>query len=247
MQAVLISYAEYSELCSKVVLEKCNLLQLLDVVRPSTYEKLEGEMVLSVDFDQLLYGDESLSLKMTDACLSNETTMHIHLIVQYIKRYHVSILLRKIMKQLEAKMKNPSLTGQRVEKIMNIFEQIMDDDNSNDKNLVLLDYTPTNFALTWAIIVLQKSEAYTILEILVDRYLRRGKRGLVVDILRTVVDEHGNSVLHYCILWWENKDNPFIRFLSKDIRENFKKWIRYTDKILTVRNTEHMSLLEFAA
>jgi predicted HAD superfamily phosphohydrolase YqeG len=62
----------------------------------------------------------------------------------------------------------------------------------------------------------------TILEILVDRYLRRGKRGLVVDILRTVVDEHGNSVLHYCILWWENKDNPFIRFLSKHIEDNFE-------------------------
>ena len=122
-QAVLISYAEYSGLCFKVVMEKCNLLQLLDVLRPSTYEKLEGEMVLSVDFDQLLFGDESLSPKMTDACLSNETTMHLHLIVQYIKRYHVSRLLQNIMKHLEAKMKNPSLTEQRVEKIMNIFGQ----------------------------------------------------------------------------------------------------------------------------
>jgi hypothetical protein len=45
----------------------------LDVVRPSTYEKLEGEMVMSVEFNQLLSGDESLSPKMTDACLSEET------------------------------------------------------------------------------------------------------------------------------------------------------------------------------
>ena len=92
-QAVLISYAEYSELCCKVVLEKCNLLQLLEVVRPSTYEKLEGEMVLSVEFNQLLFGDECLSPKMTDACLSDETIMH--LIFQYIKRYHVSRLCKK--------------------------------------------------------------------------------------------------------------------------------------------------------
>jgi hypothetical protein len=65
--------------------------------------------------------------------------------------------------------------------------------------------------------------------------------------LRTVIDEHGNSVLHYCILWWENKDNPFIIFLSNDIRENFKEWIDNTDTILIIRNTEHMSPLEFAA
>jgi hypothetical protein len=86
---------------------------------------IEGEMVLSVEFNQLLSGDENLSPKMTDACLSDETITH--LIVQYIKRYHVSILLPKIMKHLEAKMKNPSLTEQRVEKIMNIFEEIMNE------------------------------------------------------------------------------------------------------------------------
>ena len=89
-QAVLISYAEYSELYCKVALEKCNLLQLLDVVTPSTDEKREGEIVLSIEFNKLLSGDESLSSKMTDACLSDETTLH--LIVQYIKRYHVSRL-----------------------------------------------------------------------------------------------------------------------------------------------------------
>jgi hypothetical protein len=150
-QAALISYAENSDLCCKVVLEKCNLLQLLDVVRPSTYEKLEGKIVLSIEFKQLLSGDESLSPKMTDACLSEETTMH--LIVQYIKRYDVSILMRNIMVHLEAKMKNSSLTEQRIEKIMNIFEEIVYDDNSNDKKFVLLEYAPTNFALTWAIIV----------------------------------------------------------------------------------------------
>jgi hypothetical protein len=42
-QAVLISYAEYSELCYKVVLEKCNLLQFLDVVTPSIDKRREGE------------------------------------------------------------------------------------------------------------------------------------------------------------------------------------------------------------
>ena len=132
---------------------------------------------------------------------------------------------------------------------MNIFEQIMDYDNSNDKNLDLLEYAPTNFALTWAIIVLQKLKSYEILEILVDRFLGRINRSSVVDILLTIVDEHGNSVLHYCILWWENNENPFIRFLSKDIRDNFKKWIAYTDKILTIKNTEHtcMSPLDYAA
>jgi hypothetical protein len=67
-------------------------------------------------------------------------------------------------------------------------------------------------------------------ETLVYRFLRRSNRKLVVDILRTVVDEHGNSFLHYCILWWENNENPFIRFLSKDIRNNFKMWIQYTPK-----------------
>ena len=149
------------------------------------------------------------------------------------------------MNHLEAKMKNLSLTEQRVEKIMKIFEEIMYDDNSNDKNFVLLEYAPTNFALTWAIIVLQKSKSYNILETLVDRFLRRSDRNLVVDILRTVVDEHGNSVLHYGILWWENNEYSFIRFFSIDISE--KKWIAYADTILTVRNTEHMSPLEFAA
>ena len=123
----------------------------------------------------------------------------------------------------------------------------MDNDNSNDKNLDLLCYNPTNFALTWSIIVVRKSEAYEILEILVDRYLKRTNRSLIVDILRTVVDEHGNSVLHYCILWWENKDNPFIRFLSKNIRDNFEMWIRYTEKNLDIKNTENMSALDFAA
>jgi hypothetical protein len=244
-QAVLISYAEYSELCCRVVLEKYNLLQLLDVVRPSTYEKLEGEMVLSVEIKQLLSGDKSLYPKMTDACLSDETTMH--LIVQYIKRYELSRLMHTIMYHLEAKMKNPSLTEQHVEKIMKIFEEIMYDDNLDAKHLVLLYYAPTNFALTWAIIVLQKSKSYNIFETLVDHFLRRSNRSLVFDILRTVIDEHGNSVLHYCILWWENKDNPFIIFLSNDIRENFKEWIDNTDTILTIRNTEHMSPLEFAA
>ena len=131
-------------------MEKCNLLQLLGVVRPSTYEKLEGEMVLSVEFNQLLSGDESLSPRMADACLSDETTMH--LIVQYIKRYQFSKLSEKIIKHLETKI-NILLREQRVENIMNIFEEIMHDDNSNDKNLVLLGSTPTNFALTWAIIV----------------------------------------------------------------------------------------------
>ena len=145
-QAALISYAENSDLCCKVVLEKCNLLQLLDVVRPSTYEKLEGEMVMSVEFNQLLSGDESISPKMTDACLSDETIMH--LIVQYIKKYHVLIHLPKIMKHLEVKMKNPSLTEQRVEKIMKIFEEIMSDDNSNDKNLVFLDYNAKNLMIS---------------------------------------------------------------------------------------------------
>ena len=244
-QAVLISYAEYSKLCCKVVLEKCNLLQLLEVVRPSKYEKLEGEMVLSVEFNQLLFGDECLSPKMTDACLSDETIMH--LIFQYIKRYHVSRLLQKIMKHLEAKMKNPSLTEQRVEKIMNILEEIMNDDNSNDKNLVLLECTSTNFALTWAIIVLQKSKAYIKLEALVDRYLRRSDGRIVFDILRTVVDEHGNSVLHYCILWWENKDNPFIRFLSKHIKDNVEMWICNTKTNLDIKNTENRTALDVAA
>lgn len=151
------------------------------------------------------------------------------------------------MKHLETKMKNPSLKEQRIEKIMNIFEQIMDDDHSNDKHIVLLDYTPNTFALTWTIIALQKSKSYNILETLVDRYLRRSKRSLVVEILRTVVDQHGNSVLHYCILWWEKSENPFISFLSEDIRENFKMWIKYTNQILAIKNTEDMSALDLAA
>jgi hypothetical protein len=71
-QAVLISYAE---LCCKVVLEKCDLLQLLDVVTPPTYEKLEGEMVLSIEFNQLLSVVENISSRMADACLSAKTTM----------------------------------------------------------------------------------------------------------------------------------------------------------------------------
>jgi hypothetical protein len=238
-QAVLISY---SELFCEVILERCNLLQLLDVVTPPTYEKLEGEMVLSIEFNQLLSGVENISHRMADACLSDKTT--IHLIVQYIKRYQFSQLFRNIIKHLETKI-NMLLTKQRVENIMNIFEEIMDDDNSTDKNLVLLDYTPNNFTLTWAIIVLQKSEAYTILETLVDRYLRRGSRDLVVDILRTVVDEYGNSVLHYCILWWENKDNPFIRFLSKDIINIFKMLDTKTNH--DIKNTANMSALDFAA
>jgi SpoVK/Ycf46/Vps4 family AAA+-type ATPase len=240
-QAVLISYAE---LCCKDVLDECDLLQLLDVVTPPTYEKLEGEMVLSIEFNQLLSVVENISSRMADACLSDKTTMH--LIVQYIKRYKFSMLLQKIMKHLETKI-NMLLTKQRVENIMNIFEEIMDDDNSTDKNLVLLEYTPTNFTLTWAIIVLQKSKFYKTLETLVYRFLIRGNRKLVVDILRTVVDEHGNSFLHYCILWWENNENPFIRFLSEDIRNNFKMWIQYTSKNMAIKNTKHMSALDFAA
>jgi hypothetical protein len=68
---------------------------------------------------------------------------------------------------------------------------------------------------------------------------------LVVDILRTVVDEYGNSVLHYCILWWENKDNPFIRFLSKDIINIFKMLDTKTNH--DIKNTANMSALDFAA
>jgi hypothetical protein len=34
-------------------------------------------MVLSVEFNQLLSGDENLSPKMTDACLSDETITHL--------------------------------------------------------------------------------------------------------------------------------------------------------------------------
>jgi hypothetical protein len=55
----------------------------LDVVTPPTYEKLEGEMVLSIEFNQLLSVVENISSRMADACLSDKTTMH--LIVQYIK------------------------------------------------------------------------------------------------------------------------------------------------------------------
>ncbi|XP_063430345.1 uncharacterized protein LOC134712573 isoform X2 [Mytilus trossulus] len=239
--AVLLSYAYIDVECLKLVLQNCDLNALLDVLRPPTHVKLnEEESVLIVDKDKLREGFDIIAKRFAEACLHSEQTSE--LICEYIEVYKFSTVLQKTMTYLDNRLKNLT-TKNRVKLMILVTKRL----TLNCSSLDLISYTPTDFALAWSIIVFQSSNVQLLSEI-DNRFLKKSYSSLE-GILKTVVDEHGNTMLHYCILWWYNKKNPFIMRISNAFRQSPNSCFSLSGETSTfIRNKEvNMSALDFAA
>ncbi|XP_071164678.1 uncharacterized protein [Mytilus edulis] len=241
--AVLLSYANIDFECLKQVLKHCDLEAIIDVLRPPTYVKLnEEESVLIVDKDKLREGFDILAQRFAEACLQSEQLSE--LICECIKSYKFSTVLQKMMTYLDNRLKKLT-TENRVKLMISVTERL----TLNCSSLDLISYTPTDFALAWSIIVFKISDKMQFLTEIDELFLEKGNQSLLERILKTVVDEHGNTILHYCILWWYNKKNPLIMRISKDLRHSDINYIHLSGKkSILIRNKElNMSALDFAA
>lgn len=242
-QAVLLSYAYIDVECLKLVLQNCDLEAILDVLRPPTYVKLnEEETVLIVDKNKLRCGFDIIAKRFAEACLHSEQTSE--LICKYIESYRFSTVLQKTMTYLDKRLKD--LTTENRVKLMILVTKRL---TLNCSSLDLVIYTPTDFALAWSIIVFQISDKMHLLSEIDEDFLEKGNQSSFEGILKIVVDEHGNTILHYCILWWYNRENPLIMRISKSLRQSASNYIHLSGKnsILSRNKEVNMSALDFAA
>ncbi|CAC5412740.1 unnamed protein product [Mytilus coruscus] len=240
-QAVLLSHAYIDFECLKLVLKNCDLEAIIDVLRPPTYVKLnEEETVLIVDKDKL-DGFDIIAKRFAEACLHSEQTAE--LICEYFKSYRFSTVLQKTMTYLDKRL-NDLTTENRVKLMILVTKKL----TLNCSSLELVIYTPTDFALAWSIIVFQISDKMLFLSEIDELFLEKGNPSSLERILKTVVDEHGNTILHYCILWWNNRENPLIMRISKALRHSAINYIHLSGKkSILIRNKEaNMSALDFA-
>ncbi|XP_052063975.1 uncharacterized protein LOC127704118 isoform X2 [Mytilus californianus] len=241
-QAVLLSHAYIDFECLKLILKTCDLEAIIGVLRPPTYVKLnEEETVLIVDKDKL-DGFDIIAKRFAEACLHSEQTSE--LICEYIESYRFSTVLQKTMTHLDTHLNN--LTTENRVKLMILVTKRL---TLNCSSLELISYTPTNFALAWSIIVFIISDKMQLLSEIDEGFLAKGNHSSLVGILKTVVDEHGNTILHYCILWWYNRKNPLIMRISKALRQSPSNCFSLSGKnsILSRNKEVNMSALEFAA
>ncbi|CAG2245275.1 unnamed protein product [Mytilus edulis] len=73
----------------------------------------------------------------------------------------------------------------------------------------------------------------------------RDKPEYLRDMLCSVVDEFGNNVLTYCVLWWNENSRNLTSFLSERFACDMKFW-RSNREVLFTENEDKTSALHFA-
>ncbi|XP_071164677.1 uncharacterized protein [Mytilus edulis] len=234
-QAVLFSYTKISV---EDVLENCKLEHLLDIIKPPTFKLLQNEVALECNHGMVKTFKRTLGLRLSKAVLlgKNESNMICH----YLLKYPYNPLLDICLDNLKQEC-NDFLTSERVDLILKLFHSI----NIKRTPSYILATKPTSFVAAWSLLTFQKYEEVKLLQDFTESCVLRDKPEYLRDMLFSVVDEFGNNVLTYCVLWWNENSRNLTSFLSERFACDMKFW-RSNRELLFTENEDKTSALHFA-
>ncbi|XP_052105099.1 uncharacterized protein LOC127738062 isoform X2 [Mytilus californianus] len=233
-QAVLLSYTKISV---EDVLENCKLEHLLDIIKPPTFKLLPNEVGLECSHGMAKTFDRTLGLRLSKAVLlgKNESDMICH----YLMKYPYNPLSNVCLDNLKQEC-NDFLTSERVDLLLKLFHSI----NTKRTPSYILATKPTSFVASWSLLTFQKYEEVKSLKDFTELCVPKDKPEYLRDMLCSIVDEFGNNVLTYCVLWWNEESCPLISFLSERFARDVKYW--RSNRGLFTENEDKTSALHFA-
>ena len=234
-QAVLFSYTKISV---EDVLKNCKLEHLLDIIKPPTFKLLPNEVGLECSHGMAKTFDRTLGLRLSKALLlgKNESNMICH----YLLKYPYNPLLDICLDNLKQKC-NDFLTSERVDLTLKLFHSI----NIKRTASYILATKPTSFVAAWSLLTFQKYDEVKLLKDFTESCVPRDKPEYLRDMLCSVVDEFGNNVLTYCVLWWNENSRNLTSVLSERFACDMKFW-RSNREVLFTENEDKTSALHFA-
>ncbi|CAC5412745.1 unnamed protein product [Mytilus coruscus] len=234
-QAMLLSYIKISV---DDVLENCKLEHLLDIVKPPNFKLLPNEVALECSHGMVKTFERALGLRISKAALlgKNESDM----ICQYLMKYPYNPLLDICLDNLKQYC-NDFLTSERVDLMLKLFHSI----NTKRTPSYILATKPTSFVASWSLLTFQKYEEVKSLKDFIESCVPKDKPEYLRDMLCSIVDEFGNNLLTYCVLWWNEESRPLISFLSERFARDVKYWRSNREGLFT-ENEDKTSALHFA-
>ncbi|VDI12813.1 Hypothetical predicted protein, partial [Mytilus galloprovincialis] len=234
-QAVLLSYATIS---ADDVLENCKLEHLLDIIKPPTFKLHPNEVGLECSHGMAKTFDRTLGLRLSKAVLlgKKETNMICH----YLLKYPYNPLLDICLGNLKLEC-NDFLTSERVDLILKLFHAI----NTKRTPSYILKTKPTAFVASWSLLTFQKYKEVKSLNNFTESCVPVDKPDYLRDMLCSIIiDEFGNNVFTYCVLWWNENNRHLETFLSERFARDMKFW--RSNRELFTENKYKTSALHFA-
>lgn len=182
-QAVLISFGKNH---ATTVMKKCNISDILFLLRPLTYHPKDDEMVFFGN-----YSHESFVKRVTDSLMGNASSIPsiIEQLILFTETFGETDFLHLIIKEIQ---KNQSYTHHSRILFFNHFDVFAHDFSKS------FDPKLTAFCLAWDYVICKlvaNERKSNVLKHMTDEL------DLLKDFLHSCIDKYGNTLSHYLVLW----------------------------------------------
>lgn len=203
-QAVLITYCNTHP---EPIFGKCNMLDIIFFLRPPNYQPLHDEMVLTVDYRQ----SDFVSLVINSLMFGSSNADNI---IKQIKRYtdyHKDTqLMQLIINHVKSDETHTHQFRLRCFREFGEYVRI----SKNIFNVELEAY-----CLAWKYVCIKKEENEDELNMFKEHIFTCAS-GVIGNVLNTLVDKFGNTLLHYFVIWNGKVENNIINTILKNKDEH---------------------------
>ncbi|XP_076082461.1 uncharacterized protein LOC143053546 [Mytilus galloprovincialis] len=203
-QAVLITYCNTHP---HPMLEKCNLGDIIFFLRPLNYQPLKDEMVLTVDYRQSDFVTLVINSLMFESLNTDNIIKQIKRLIEY---YNDTQLLQLIINHVKS---DETYTHQFRLRCFREFGEYV----RIYKNIFNVELEA--YCLAWKYVCIKKEENEDDLNTFKGNIFACAS-GVIGNVLNTLVDKFGNTLLHYFVIWNGKVENNIINTILKNKDEH---------------------------
>lgn len=230
-QAVLISYGKIQPL---KILDQCNICDIILFLRPTTYQPLHDEMVLSVEYSNSDFVTRVTGSVMWNDSIADDIIKHI---ASFTETYNESDLLLSIVTYIKSDTKYPHNSRLRFFRHCGVYATKFSKEFNDDLYA---------YCLAWEYVFV-KMENEDHLSNVLETVLGCDS-SVIGKVLQTPIDRFGNTLFHYFVIWNDKAEKAIINILLSKSRKGEMKnkdianiWISSM-----LKNTAKLTPLHFA-
>lgn len=204
-QAALITYCNTH---SEPIFGKCSMRDIIFLLRPPNYQPLHDEMVLTVDYSQ----SDFVSLVINSLMFGSSKADNIIKQIRRYTEYHKDTQLMQLI--INHVKSNQTYTHQFR---LRFFRYIGKFDARLFKSIFKVELEA--YCLAWKYVCIKKEENEDELKLYTEKDFTC-ECEFIGKILHTLVDEFGNTLLHYFVIWNGKVENNIINTILKNKDEH---------------------------
>lgn len=207
-QAVLISYGRKHPL---TVLLECKVGDVLCFIRPNNYRPLHDEMILQAD-----YSSEDFVKRLTNSVMMGISMQDdiMKQLVNFTEKYEETTLLLMVEKEIK---KETTFDYYTYESRILFFNHVAGYAHTFSN---VFSSEIFAFSLSWEYVGLRKDDKIDELNKLKEQVLEYDN---IEQFLHTIIDKHGNTLLHYFMIWGGNEEKCIVSNVLSKFEKNLIK------------------------